>query len=105
MLHVDDIHRRIGRGFEEEDLGVRLDRLFPRIIIAPIDDGGFDPETRTEMIDEPAARTEGGLRRADMVARGQLAQQRGRHRRHRSEERRVGKACVSTYRSRWSPYP
>src|SRR3546814_2690534 len=22
----------------------------------------------------------------------------------RSEERRVGKACVSTYRSRWSPY-
>src|SRR3546814_14243889 len=24
---------------------------------------------------------------------------------HRSEERRVGKACVSTCRSRWSPYP
>src|SRR3546814_20592090 len=23
---------------------------------------------------------------------------------HRSEERRVGKECVSTYRSRWSPY-
>src|SRR3546814_14884519 len=23
----------------------------------------------------------------------------------RSEERRVGKACVSTFRSRWSPYP
>src|SRR3546814_11062955 len=23
---------------------------------------------------------------------------------HRSEERRVGKACVSTFRSRWSPY-
>src|SRR3546814_19667182 len=23
---------------------------------------------------------------------------------HRSEERRVGKACVSTYESRWSPY-
>src|SRR3546814_17725582 len=26
-------------------------------------------------------------------------------RRHRSEERRVGKECVSTCRSRWSPYP
>src|SRR3546814_1686443 len=25
--------------------------------------------------------------------------------RHRSEERRVGKECVSTCRSRWSPYP
>src|SRR3546814_12154821 len=24
---------------------------------------------------------------------------------HRSEERRVGKECVSPYRSRWSPYP
>src|SRR3546814_21141728 len=26
------------------------------------------------------------------------------HLRHRSEERRVGKECVSTCRSRWSPY-
>src|SRR3546814_10521490 len=26
------------------------------------------------------------------------------HRPHRSEERRVGKECVSTCRSRWSPY-
>src|SRR3546814_10026793 len=26
------------------------------------------------------------------------------HRRGRSEERRVGKECVSTCRSRWSPY-
>src|SRR3546814_20037509 len=34
----------------------------------------------------------------DMPAR----QVRGRR---RSEERRVGKACVSTCRSRWSPYP
>src|SRR3546814_16647806 len=25
--------------------------------------------------------------------------------RHRSEERRVGKECVSTCRYRWSPYP
>src|SRR3546814_1641958 len=25
--------------------------------------------------------------------------------RHRSEERRVGKECVRTCRSRWSPYP
>src|SRR3546814_15356432 len=26
------------------------------------------------------------------------------HAEHRSEERRVGKECVSTCRSRWSPY-
>src|SRR3546814_14419331 len=29
---------------------------------------------------------------------------RGREMAHRSEERRVGKECVSTCRSRWSPY-
>src|SRR3546814_5711756 len=28
----------------------------------------------------------------------------GRHDQHRSDERRVGKECVSTCRSRWSPY-
>src|SRR3546814_15376998 len=32
-----------------------------------------------------------------------FVQRRGRER-HRSEERRVGKECVSTCRSRWSPY-
>src|SRR3546814_6537539 len=32
------------------------------------------------------------------------AQSRGQASRARSEERRVGKECVSTCRSRWSPY-
>src|SRR3546814_11913446 len=37
--------------------------------------------------------------------RVQLRDMRGRkHRVERSEERRVGKECVSTCRSRWSPY-
>src|SRR3546814_5724712 len=33
-----------------------------------------------------------------------LADNRGQYLQQRSEERRVGKACVSTCRSRWSPY-
>src|SRR3546814_10149841 len=41
-----------------------------------------DPEARTQMSDEPTARAEGGLGRDYMIARRQLAQQRGRHRRH-----------------------
>src|SRR3546814_3148514 len=36
------------------------------------------------------------------IIRGQAL--RHHHQRHRSEERRVGKECVSTCRSRWSPY-
>src|SRR3546814_16350001 len=43
-----------------------------------------------------------------LAACQQLVQEGGRHspveRRIRSEERRVGKECVSTCRSRWSPY-
>src|SRR3546814_14673665 len=66
MLHVDDIHRRIGGSFKEEHLGVRPNRLFPCVIVAAIDDGGFDPEARTQMIDEPTARAESGLGRDDM---------------------------------------
>src|SRR3546814_13290245 len=40
------------------------------------------------IVDPPVDRTETGLRLRD----------------DRSEERRVGKECVSTCRSRWSPY-
>src|SRR3546814_19082491 len=36
--------------------------------------------------------------------RAALRQRHGKGRSRRSEERRVGKECVSTGRSRWSPY-
>src|SRR3546814_9822467 len=36
--------------------------------------------------------------------RSQRSWRRYGHHRRRSEERRVGKECVSTCRSRWSPY-
>src|SRR3546814_18472594 len=45
-----------------------------------------------------------------LIASGQCQQQAGSDDRcklpktHRSEERRVGKECVSTCRSRWAPY-
>src|SRR3546814_15761614 len=53
---------------------------------------------------------EGRRRRHDRISRGHGARQKlrlgGCERRAagRSEERRVGKECVSTCRSRWSPY-
>src|SRR3546814_2637750 len=47
----------------------------------------------------------GGARAAQGAAwQGAVAAQRHPARRGRSEERRVGKECVSTCRSRWSPY-
>src|SRR3546814_3905688 len=45
---------------------------------------------------------------ADIATAGQaerLLRQLDAHEAVRSEERRVGKECVSTCRSRWSPYP
>src|SRR3546814_20563068 len=57
-----------------------------------------------------AARAQDGLRDDPDPRRGRLFPARTRRQyaqhgwRHRSEERRVGKECVSTFRSRWSPY-
>src|SRR3546814_16608471 len=44
------------------------------------------------------------LRSAKAQGSGGMTQ-RGGQKKGRSEERRVGKECVSTGRSRWSPYP
>src|SRR3546814_3714868 len=56
--------------------------------------------------DLPARCTEGpppqGARRPTVPDEGGVAA--GRRPADRSEERRVGKECVSTCRSRWSPY-
>src|SRR3546814_2784205 len=38
------------------------------------------------------------------VSESEFAAMQGMREGHRSEERRVGKECVSTCRSRWSPY-
>src|SRR3546814_11790240 len=54
---------------------------------------------------------DGGVKKGDVLSVARLAGIMGAKRTpdliplcHRSEERRVGKECVSTGRSRWSPY-
>src|SRR3546814_19985036 len=64
---------------------VAVDRDLPLTKRFKIDDGA------QRAADQPLA----FLRPARLLALGRLA---------RSEERRVGKECVSTCRSRWSPY-
>ena len=80
--HVDDVHRRVGRRFEEEDLGIGPDRCFPRAIVPAVDRRRADPPARQQIVGQPAARSKGGARRDDMVALIELAQQGRRHRRH-----------------------
>src|SRR3546814_8314496 len=45
-----------------------------------------------------------GLPRRDLIQRFLSENPQRRESKSRSEERRVGKECVSTCRSRWSPY-
>src|SRR3546814_11418133 len=73
-----------------------------------LSNGWVGSEWRTQMIDEAKAAAEAWKERgvdielviqsSDVDVQGQIAAVR------RSEERRVGKECVSTCRSRWSPY-
>src|SRR3546814_7192109 len=56
---------------------------------------------QTRGLGGPRRGLEGELR--DHLPAGRQARRRGR-RLARSEERRVGKECVSTCRTRWSPY-
>src|SRR3546814_7473899 len=59
-----------------------------------------------EHVDAPAHSLDDiiGLAYAHQIARTIMRQHRHREFKRRSEERRVGKECVSTCRSRWSPY-
>ncbi|MCY1233594.1 hypothetical protein D9M72_461430 [compost metagenome] len=72
--NVDDFERRVGRAFQEEDLGVLLDRLFPVGEIAAVDQRAFDAVFRRQRLDHPAAGTEQRTGGNDMIAGLQLAE-------------------------------
>src|SRR3546814_10350956 len=74
------------------DLGDAL-----RILVVDLAHEGLQPQQQQHDI---LLRLAGAARDIELVpAQGLLDE-----RRDRSEERRVGKECVSTCRSRWSPY-
>src|SRR3546814_7903583 len=89
----------------EEDIGAVIEYRLGAIavVVVDIEDGdtpgtGVDEGLRGDggVVEEAVAAVEVGGR----VMPRRAAERKGR----RSEERRVGKACVSTCRSRWSPY-
>src|SRR3546814_15043505 len=73
-----------------------------------VDETDPDPLVRNFVIDVQEMADRAGLPRPKVHIIDQdqpNAFATGRDPEHRSEERRVGKECVSTCRSRWSPYP
>src|SRR3546814_9442727 len=55
--------------------------------------------------DKREGREDGRSRGAHFWKRHAARMDHARHGTQRSDERRVGKECVSTCRSRWAPYP
>src|SRR3546814_13231573 len=77
-----------------------LDPNVSRIVAAALSTGGVD-----ELFDGPEDELLAGLdERLAELPPGVLATWNGSAFDLRSEERRVGKECVSTCRTRWSPY-
>src|SRR3546814_19732572 len=84
--------------------GQQHHRLLPSVGQRPAvrrRDGGLD--VAASVVGDPAVQIGSELLRAvpDQEGMHDVAEERGQP---RSEERRVGKECVSTCRSRWSPY-
>src|SRR3546814_14159628 len=114
-VHAEQLARhQVGRAVEEvppRDHGVdggdqalaRPDRQHGRIVVEPEGavrlrrQGGEVALDQLELPDAPALLSGGPLLSGDQGSGPGLAQL-------RSEERRVGNECVSTCRSRWSPY-
>ena len=87
---IDHFQRRIGRALEKERLGIRPHRLAPLLQIGAVDQRAGNAVARQEILDHVAARSEQCLRRDDMIAGLELAEQRDRHRRHAGRGRARG---------------
>src|SRR3546814_13243199 len=81
---------RAGQALENDRAAVRHDETVPSEQHAGLPGG----DLAIVLADQPRT-----LRNEQNAARGAV-----KDIGHRSEERRVGKECVSTCRSRWSPY-
>ena len=79
---VDHLKGRIGRAFEEKNLGVRPHGAPPGVEVEPVDEGRFDSEPGKKVLHHPSACAEQGLGGDDMIARPHLAHQRRGDRGH-----------------------
>ena len=89
-LDVEHVERRIGRRFEEERLGVRSHGLAPLVEIGAVDQRRGNAIAGEVLLDDIEAGAEQSLRRHDMIARLDLAHQRGGDRRHPGRGRARG---------------
>ena len=74
---IDEIERRIGGCLEKHGLGFRRDGFLPRGEIRAVDERARNAEARTKLLHDIPARAEERLRRDDMIAGTEVAQQRG----------------------------
>ena len=87
---VDNLQRRVGRAFEEEQPRRGTHGLFPGLQVGAVDQRRLDPVFRHQRLDDPAAGAEQGARGDDVVAGPDAAQERCGDCRHAG----CGSACV-----------
>ena len=79
---VDQFERRIGRQFDERRFGVGAQSRSPGVEVGAVDEGRSDAKARQELLDHIETRAEQSPRGDDVVARLELAHQRGGDRGH-----------------------
>ena len=108
LLHPVGDHRRVGRLSRDFDVAQRgaaliVDDIEVKTVLAVLHRHCGHGERI--LVDANRQRRRNGEPRPQrVVGVGELRLQLDRRRRGRSEERRVGKECRLTCRSRWSPY-
>src|SRR3546814_1897337 len=101
--HVEKLRQLIDAGLAQETAYSRHPVVVPRRQPVGLPVARLRPHG-PELVDaeRPGVAADARLAEADLAGAGQLHRQ---GRAARSAERRVGTACVSTFRSRRSPYP
>ena len=79
---VDQLERRIARGFEQDEARRRRQRRRPLVEIGAVDQRHLDPEAGQDLAQDVAAGAEQQARCDHAIAGAQLAHQRGVHRGH-----------------------
>src|SRR3546814_10576881 len=110
VLAVDEAQRLESREQRHQLGGVAVEVRMALVALGAGDDEGVRRDLLAEAVAAVALGQEGAVEEAAGLQHAlELGNGPGHHAAvavvdHRSEERRVGKECVSTCRSRWSPY-
>src|SRR3546814_11265688 len=99
---IGAVHAVVFGGFAPHELATRINDCAPKAIVTA--SCGIEPGRVVEYMPMVSEAIDQASHKVGNVVVLQREQKPAELKPGRSEERRVGKECVSTCRSRWSPY-